>query len=96
MIWPVNGIKTGTGTMFEVGREYLFVSGSGEDEGSWVGEVLEVNLPLIKVSGPDGDIILNTSAASFIAARALPPRSKEEREAARAKWKGPPSDADEA
>jgi hypothetical protein len=37
--------------MFEVGREYMFTTGTGGQEATWWGEILEVSLPLIKVTG---------------------------------------------
>ena len=63
--------------MFEVGREYEFITGTGDTESRWSAEVLDVALPLIKLSGPGGEIVLNTGAASFFAARLLRERTEE-------------------
>jgi hypothetical protein len=74
--------------MFEVGREYMFTTGTGEQEASWWGEVLEVSLPLIRVTGADREIIINTSSPGFVSAEIQPHRSPEEKETSRKTWDG--------
>ena len=74
--------------MFEVGREYIFTTGVGHDTATWLGEVTEIDLPLIKIKGPKGENIINTFSSSFVSAQIQPYRSPEEKEADRIKWDG--------
>jgi hypothetical protein len=74
--------------MFEVGREYMFTTGTGGQEATWWGEILEVSLPLIKVTGSTREIVINTSSPSFVSAEIQPHRSPEQKEAERIKWDG--------
>ena len=82
--------------MFEIGREYEFLTGVGETQGAWIGEVLDIALPLLRVLGPDGERIINVGAASFLSARLLPYRSPEEKEAAAKELRDLISGSDEA
>ena len=59
--------------MFEIGREYLFVTGTTEM--AWVGEVVEVSMPAIRVRSSvieQGEAILNTCSLTFHSATPLP------------------------
>ena len=40
--------------MFEIGREYEFLTGVGETQGAWIGEVLDIALPLLRSRDPTG------------------------------------------
>ena len=82
--------------LFEIGREYEFTTGTGDTESRWSAEVLDIALPLIKVSGPGGEIILNTRSASFFTARLLRERTEEEKYDLNAGVKRFLGDADEA
>ena len=82
--------------MFEIGREYEFITGTGDTESRWSAEVLDIALPLIKVSGPGGEMVLNTGSASFFAARLLRERTEEEKNDSDAGLRRFLGDADEA
>jgi hypothetical protein len=52
--------------MFEVGKDYEFSTGFGEHIGTHVAKVIEVEMPLIKVTHPrTGWEILNVHAPTF-------------------------------
>lgn len=53
--------------MFELGH-YRFVTIEGGIEGSWSDEVIEVQMPLIKLAGLGKPKILNTGASTFVSA----------------------------
>ncbi|WP_156368790.1 hypothetical protein [Methylobacterium sp. Leaf100] len=78
--------------MFEQGRDYRFTTGFDREQATWVGEVVEVALPLIKVCQGYGEheqvTILNVGAFDFTRAELQPYRSPEEKAAGRAKWEG--------
>ncbi len=64
--------------MFEIGREYLFVTGASEMP--WVGEVVEVSMPIIRVRSSvmeQGEVILNASSLTFHSATLQPVVSDE-------------------
>ena len=37
--------------MFEIGSEYEFLTGVGATQGAWIGEVLDIALPLLRILG---------------------------------------------
>ena len=55
--------------MFEVGERYTINMLEGSTPVSWGGcLVVEVDLPLVKIKGQDGEKILNTASHAFVSA----------------------------
>ena len=74
--------------MFEIGRDYIFTTGTGDKKETWAGEVLEVSFPLIRVTKALGELIINTHSSDFAGAEIRPYRTPEQKEADRIKWDG--------
>lgn len=73
--------------MFEVGREYTFRMIEDDVEGTFGGEVIEIDGPLIKLKGgivPEQ--IINVTSRNFVSADVQPFRSAEDKAASEAKW----------
>ena len=60
--------------MFEVGKPYYITTGYADHAGSSVYTIVEVNLPLIKVSSIAGEEIINTHSPLFHSAKPVDPK----------------------